>query len=101
MKCNNPYKVLGVNSTDDRDTIKKSYQSLLLSSHPDKSGSSETEISNIVESWRVLSDPVLRSKLDSELEVESLCNQHACSNKVFQVKLCGFELTIHLDEIRG
>ncbi|XP_042048864.1 uncharacterized protein LOC121794659 [Salvia splendens] len=57
------YRVLGVNHSDDYDTIKKQYRKLALMLHPDKNTSvgADGAFKIISEAWRLLSDKEKRS----------------------------------------
>lgn len=65
------YEILGVQNNATATEIKAAYRSMLLSTHPDKTGETSTN-SNIIpqlkESYAVLADSTLRKKYDSELE---------------------------------
>ncbi|KAL1550693.1 hypothetical protein AAHA92_18625 [Salvia divinorum] len=57
------YRVLGVNHSDDYDTIKKQYKKLALTLHPDKNTSvgADGAFKLISEAWRLLSDKEKRA----------------------------------------
>lgn len=63
------YKVLGVNRTDNLDTIKSAYKILAIKYHPDKNPNNkdaEDTFKSIAEAYDILSDPEKRKKFDSE-----------------------------------
>jgi molecular chaperone DnaJ len=61
------YTILGINRTDDADTIKKAYRKLALQYHPDRNqGSKEAEemFKEATEAYEVLRDPDKRAAYD-------------------------------------
>ncbi len=61
------YEILGVLSTDDRDTIKKAYHKLAMKYHPDRNPGNkdaETKFKEASSAWEVLGDPEKRSHYD-------------------------------------
>ncbi|MCJ1400608.1 hypothetical protein MMC11_003814 [Xylographa trunciseda] len=100
----NHYEVLALpESTHARrllsqEDIKHAYKRALLQHHPDKSSSPETlkpryTIDNITAAYRVLSNPVTRSKLDRDLQIQI---PPALQNT--ELSLSGLE-TIDLDDL--
>lgn len=64
----NFYEVLGVNQDASPDSIKKSYQQLVLQHHPDKqAGSASERFISITEAWNCLKDSQKRREYDSKL----------------------------------
>jgi DnaJ-class molecular chaperone len=69
----NYYEVLGVSPDASPDTIKKSYQHLVLQHHPDKQHSADAASSapecfiRITEAWSCLKDEQKRREYDSKL----------------------------------
>lgn len=61
------YKILGVENTATRETIKKAYRRLAMQYHPDKNPGNkraEERFKEIAEAYEVLSDPEKRKKYD-------------------------------------
>jgi DnaJ-class molecular chaperone len=66
----NYYEVLGVSPDASPDTIKKSYQHLILQHHPDKqnaASSAPERFIRITEAWSCLKDEQKRREYDSKL----------------------------------
>jgi curved DNA-binding protein CbpA len=62
------YQRLGVAPTATPEEIRTAYRNLARIHHPDKhEGKTSTQMLEINEAWRVLSDPVLRYKYDADL----------------------------------
>ena len=62
------YQRLGVSPTATPEEIRTAYRNLARIHHPDKhEGKTSTQMLEINEAWRVLSDPVLRYKYDADL----------------------------------
>ena len=62
------YQRLGVAQTATPEEIRTAYRNLARIHHPDKhEGKTSTQMLEINEAWRVLSDPVLRYKYDADL----------------------------------
>lgn len=64
------YKILGVNKTDDKETIKKAYKKLALKYHPDRAAEDKKEeyeqkFKEMSEAYAVLSDDNKRKQYDS------------------------------------
>lgn len=59
------YEILEVDSNASLSEIRKSYQSLILRHHPDKSDESDRFV-QIDKAWKILRDEVLRKKYDAE-----------------------------------
>ncbi|CBK23011.2 uncharacterized protein [Blastocystis hominis] len=59
------YAILGVQRSDNVDTIKKAYRKLALTCHPDKGYSTE-KFQLVNKAWDVLSDPVKRANYDKQ-----------------------------------
>lgn len=55
-------KILGVNASDTKETIKKNYRALAFKHHPDRNGDPE-EFKRVSEAYRVLSK---RQKINTE-----------------------------------
>jgi hypothetical protein len=69
--CENPdhYEVLQVSSRADHETIQRVFRHLAKRFHPDNTESGDPERFKLVmESFRVLSQPMLRAKYDAEYE---------------------------------
>jgi len=58
------YTILGVNRTDDVDTIKKAYRKLAMTHHPDRGGD-QTKFQEIQAAYDTLSDPDKRAAYDN------------------------------------
>lgn len=70
----NFYKVLECDRTASTEELKKSYQRLLLSSHPDKSNEgTDAKFIQIQEAWSVLRDLERRKQYDAVLT----CQEHS------------------------
>lgn len=73
-----PYKVLGVDSVADANTIKKAYRKLVLSCHPDKvtdeklKAEKQEEFHQIQQAYETVGDPDNRTKYDFELKAKKL-----------------------------
>ncbi|KAI1716804.1 dnaJ domain-containing protein [Ditylenchus destructor] len=61
----NYYAVLGLFPSATEDDIKRAYRTLSLQCHPDKVQGRQDEFENIVEAYKVLSNPELRSIYDA------------------------------------
>ena len=55
----NPYEVLGVEASADKDQIKKAYRKLAMKHHPDKGGD-EDKFKEVSEAYSLLSDEAKR-----------------------------------------
>lgn len=71
-KCNTEkfpdyYGVLQCERTASNEELKKSYQSLVLSTHPDKVNSNNDRFLLVQEAWNVLRDPESRKVYDAQL----------------------------------
>lgn len=70
----NYYEILDCHSNDSIDVIKKSYQSLILKHHPDKSAQANSDLSDVErfqaidEAWKVLRDVEKRKQYDAEMQ---------------------------------
>lgn len=71
----NYYEILNCQETDSIDTIKKSYQTLILKYHPDKCASQTNNVESdiqrfhaIDEAWKVLRDTEKRRKYDAQMQ---------------------------------
>lgn len=63
--CADYYEVLQISPRADHDTIQRVFRHLAKRFHPDNSESGDTErFKQLLEAFRVLSDPELRSKYD-------------------------------------
>ena len=60
----NPYKVLGVKKTDKEKVIRKAYQQLAKSAHPDMPGGSEEKFLELKRAHDLLLDPLQRDIYD-------------------------------------
>lgn len=76
-KSKNYYEILGCQSTDSTEIIKRAYQNLLLKYHPDKRQQNATEhiemdneltVQRIDEAWKCLRDPKQKSSYDAEMQ---------------------------------
>lgn len=68
------YTVLECNKTASSEELKRSYQRLLLSSHPDKNfDDSDEKFILIQKAWSVLRDPECRKQYDATLT----CQEHS------------------------
>eukprot|EP01112_Ceratiomyxa_fruticulosa_P003032 TRINITY_DN1343_c0_g2_i4.p1 TRINITY_DN1343_c0_g2~~TRINITY_DN1343_c0_g2_i4.p1 ORF type:complete len:629 (+),score=139.39 TRINITY_DN1343_c0_g2_i4:1327-3213(+) len=66
------YEVLGVSSTCTADDIKKSYRSLCLLVHPDKSGEKTDHVFNLVRvAYETLKEPASRQSYDIKLRTDA------------------------------
>ena len=78
------YKVLGIESNSDLQTIKKAYKKLALKYHPDRNPDnkevSEQKFKQISEAFQVLSDPELRKKYDLYGNVSNNSNESHFQN---------------------
>tara|TARA_B100000700_G_scaffold331744_1_gene467866 strand:+ start:2491 stop:3180 length:690 start_codon:yes stop_codon:yes gene_type:complete len=61
----NPYEVLGVNTTSDKDEIKLKYRKLVKRYHPD-TGGDKKKIILINAAWEILRDDIKRSEYDKK-----------------------------------
>lgn len=52
----NPYRVLGVSSTDSFDKIKAVYRKLCKKYHPDEEGGDSDKFAEISKAWKVISE---------------------------------------------
>lgn len=71
MSVNNNklYNILGISKLAEASEIRKAYQKLVLSAHPDHGGSNE-KFQEIKKAYDVLIDPFKRSKYDRNGQIE-------------------------------
>ena len=68
MATRDYYVTLGVPRTETTDGIRSAFRDLVKRYHPDRSGSEESDtFRDVVEAYRVLSDPALRERYDERL----------------------------------
>jgi len=68
MPTRDYYLILGVRRDDSVDAIREAYKDLALRYHPDRAGERSTSLfQDIVEAYRVLSDPGRRASYDAGL----------------------------------
>lgn len=68
------YKVLQCDRNTSFEDLKKNYQKLILSLHPDKIGNEDKGVFHLVQkAWSVLKDPESRKLYDAEL----MCQDHS------------------------
>lgn len=65
MPVNDLYKILGVDKTADKATLKKAYRKASKKSHPDIPGGSAKKFALVKKSFDILSDDVRRLKYDA------------------------------------
>lgn len=66
------YKILDVNTSADKNDVKKAYRKLALKHHPDRNQGnlkSEEEFKKILTAYEILSDENKRAIYDKELEI--------------------------------
>ncbi|KAI8434846.1 hypothetical protein MSG28_003338 [Choristoneura fumiferana] len=61
------YEVLQCERTASSEELKKSYQSLILSTHPDKVNCNNDRFLLVQEAWNILRDPESRKLYDAQL----------------------------------
>jgi diphthamide biosynthesis protein 4 len=69
------YQVLDVPVTASLEDIRRSYQRLLLVTHPDKNGGEDRGFTQLQDAWKTLSDGKLRADYDGALMRERLVAQ--------------------------
>lgn len=69
----NYYEILQCDKSSSTDELKKCYQRLVLSSHPDKNNTSEDKFLLIQKAWSILRDPESRRQYDATLT----CHEHS------------------------
>lgn len=69
----NYYEILQCNKSTPAEELKKCYQRLILSSHPDKTNTSEEKFLLIQKAWSILRDPKSRKQYDAALT----CHEHS------------------------
>ncbi|QIN77218.1 DnaJ domain-containing protein [Rubrobacter marinus] len=79
----NYYRILGVPRSASQSEIKAAYRRLAKERHPDHSGGSETEFSQLQEANAVLSDPNRRRRHDEALDLAHAADQLAGLNLDF------------------
>ncbi len=79
----NYYRILGVSRSASQSEIKAAYRRLAKERHPDHSGGSETEFSQLQEANAVLSDPARRRSHDEALDLAHAADQLAGLNLDF------------------
>jgi hypothetical protein len=62
------YEVLQVSSRADQDTIERVFRHLAKRYHPDAEGGEAGRFAEVVEAYRVLSDPAARAEYDARYE---------------------------------
>ena len=80
----NYYRILGVPRSASQSDIKAAYRKLAKERHPDHSGGSETEFSQLQEANAVLSDPDRRRSHDEALDLAHAADQLAGLNLDFE-----------------
>lgn len=71
MATRDYYVTLGIPRTETAAGIRSAFRDLVKMHHPDRSGSEESEaFREVVEAYRVLSDPALRDRYDERLRRE-------------------------------
>lgn len=67
MKPDDPYRVLGVDRHASTEQIRAAFRDAIRRAHPDGAGerASHETITALIDSWRLLGDPVTRADLDA------------------------------------
>jgi DnaJ-class molecular chaperone len=71
MATRDYYVTLGVPRTETTTGIRSAFRDLVKKHHPDRSGAEDSAaFRDVVEAYRILSDPALRNRYDEQLERE-------------------------------